>query len=195
MKLYEEVEMYEKKIFRAREQAAFLRYTLESVDRAIELKKQKLGEDITAYNLRAKRDQEILDMHESNIAGWTKKLDKLYGKQLKSIDKEKVEVIVEKSEKEVRKEALKAKKIALAEELQKAKDQLELIKATQELDKEEAAEVIEDIVEEVAEEVFEEDFTVEIETNSNKIECPECKGMFTKGGAFAAHYKSHFNGE
>jgi hypothetical protein len=27
---------------------------------------------------------------------------------------------------------------------------------------------------------------------SNKTECPECHEYFTKGGAFAAHYKSHF---
>lgn len=28
--------------------------------------------------------------------------------------------------------------------------------------------------------------------NLNKQECPECHQFYTKGGAFAAHYKSHF---
>jgi hypothetical protein len=30
----------------------------------------------------------------------------------------------------------------------------------------------------------------------NKVRCPECLSMYTKGGAFASHYKSHFpNGD
>ena len=33
------------------------------------------------------------------------------------------------------------------------------------------------------------------ELHEGKEQCPECKEWFTKGGAFAAHYKSHFNGE
>jgi len=31
------------------------------------------------------------------------------------------------------------------------------------------------------------------ELESGKVQCPECGKFFTKGGAFASHYKSHFN--
>ena len=31
--------------------------------------------------------------------------------------------------------------------------------------------------------------------HEGKEQCPECEDWFTKGGAFAAHYKSHFNGD
>ena len=32
--------------------------------------------------------------------------------------------------------------------------------------------------------------------NGNKVKCPECLNWFTKGGAFASHYKTHFpNGD
>ena len=32
------------------------------------------------------------------------------------------------------------------------------------------------------------------ELEAGKVQCPECGKFFTKGGAFASHYKSHFNG-
>ena len=219
MKLYEEIAELERKIFRAKEQASFLKGSLESVDTAIQLKKKKLDEDIVAYNLRAKREQEILDMYDNNIAEWTKKLDKSLTKQLKKIDKEKVEVVVEKSEKDIRKEKLQAKKRLLAEELKKAKEQLDKMKEEK---KEELAEIIEEIAPaphkpedipkmefiEVEPEVIEKEEQLNIikevkeivndkleELEPGKVQCPECKMWYTKGGAFAAHYKSHFNGE
>jgi chromosome segregation ATPase len=188
MKVYVEIDLLEKNIIRAREQAHFLRCTLESVDTAIHIKKQKLEEDIAEYNERASNEEKILGMYEDNIATWTNRLDKLYSKQLKKIDKEKVEVVVEKSEKQLRKEDLKAKKKQLAEELKKAKEQIEQMEAA----KKEEAEIVEDVVEEIAEEIFKEDFIVEIAPDPTKQECPECLQLFTKGGAFAAHYKTHF---
>lgn len=33
------------------------------------------------------------------------------------------------------------------------------------------------------------------ELHAGKSQCPECLEWFTKGGAYAAHYKSHFNGD
>ena len=197
MKVYVEIEMLEKNIFRAKEQAHFLRCTLDSVDKAIHIKKQKLEEDIGEYNERASNEEKILKMYEDNIATWTNRLDKLYSKQIKKIDKEKVTVVVEKSEKQLRKEALKDKKRLLAEELKKAKEQIELMEAAKEQKKEEAAKIvieeeIEDVVEEIAEEIFKEDFIVEIAPDPTKQECPECHQLYTKGGAFAAHYKTHF---
>ena len=33
------------------------------------------------------------------------------------------------------------------------------------------------------------------ELHEGKVQCPECKEWFTKGGAFAKHYQSHFNGD
>lgn len=41
------------------------------------------------------------------------------------------------------------------------------------------------------------DFEVkkDVDEHEGKAQCPECKEWFTKGGAFAAHYKSHFNGD
>lgn len=71
-------------------------------------------------------------------------------------------------------------------------------------------EVVEEIVEEVVEEIIEEEPEVEEkveivkevkeiinekveELGSGKVQCPECKKFFTKGGAFVTHYKSHFN--
>lgn len=184
MKVYVEIELLEKNIFRAKEQAHFLRCTLESVDVAVQHVKKQLDRDIANYNKRAEADQKVLDMHEKNIVIWTGKLDKLYSKQIKKIDKEKVKVIIEKSEKQLRKEVLKVKKRQLAEDLKKAKEQIELIDAVKELEKEEEAEIIEDIIEE--------DITVEVEIDSSKVECPECHEQFTKGGAFSSHYKSHF---
>ena len=227
MKLYEQIADLEKKIYRTKQSAAFLRGTLEAVDRAIQLKKQKLDEDIIAYNKRAIRDQEILDMHEKNIANWSKKLDKNLTKQLKSIDKEKVEVVVEKSEKDIRKEKLQAKKRLLAEELKKAKEQLDKMKEEKKeeialapepiperIDAEEIEELVEKVEEIIEPKPIEPPIEVSKEEQVNiikevkeivndklealepgKVQCPECKGMFTKGGAFAAHYKSHFNGE
>lgn len=184
MKDYVEIELLEKNIFRAKEQAHFLRCTLESVDVAVQHVKKQLEEDIANYNKRAEADQKVLDMYERNIGIWTSKLDKLYSKQIKKIDKEKVKVIIEKSEKQLRKEVLKVKKKQLAEDLKKAKEQIEMIDAVKELEKEEETEIIEHIIEE--------DITVEVEPDSNKVECPECLEQFTKGGAFASHYKSHF---
>lgn len=175
MKVYVEIDLLEGRIIKAKEQAHFLRCTLISVDTAIQTKKQKLEEDIAEYNERANKEEKILKMYENNIALWTNKLDKLYSKQIKKIDKEKVKVVVEKSEKQLRKEVLKEKKRTLAEELKKAKEQIELIEAAKELEKEEEAEIIEDIIE-----------------DPNRVECPECHEQFTKGGAFASHYKSHF---
>ena len=142
MKRYEEIDMYEKKIFKAKEQTAFLKGTLESIDVAIQLRKKKLDDDIAAYNLRAKREQEILEMYNKNILEWTKKLDKLVGKQIKSIEKEKVTIVVEKTEKELRKEQTIAKKRLLVEELKRAKEEIELLKASQELKKGNEAKVI-----------------------------------------------------
>lgn len=194
MKLYEQINELERKIFRAKQQAAFLKGTLEAVDTAIQLKKQKLDEEIIAYNKRATRDQEILEMHEKNISDWAKKLDKTLTKQLKKIDKEKVEVVVEKSEKEIRKEEIEAKKRLLAEELKRAKEQLEAIKEEK---KEELITVGNDLFsvngndhKEWEKEAYEKPEELE----PGKVQCPECKEWFTKGGAFAAHYKSHFNG-
>ena len=132
MKGYEEIALLEKNIFRAKEQAHFLRCTLESVDVAIKHSKEQLDKDIEAYNNRASADSEVLKMHEKNIAQWSAKLDKLYGKQLKSIEKEKVEVVIEKTEKQVRKDVLKAKKLSLVEELKKAKEQIAKIRKEEE---------------------------------------------------------------
>ena len=42
-------------------------------------------------------------------------------------------------------------------------------------------------------EIEEEEPEEEIPKNFQK--CPECGGLFAKGGVFANHYKSHFNGE
>lgn len=47
-------------------------------------------------------------------------------------------------------------------------------------------------IEEVLEELEKEDLVEIVENHSNKVECPECNQFFTKGGAFASHYKSHF---
>jgi len=176
MKVYEEIDLLEKNIIRAKEQAHFLRCTLISVDTAIQTKKQKLEEDIAEYNERANNEEKVLKMYEDNIATWTNKLDKLYSKQIKKIDKEKVVVVVEKSEKQLRKELLKSKKAQIAKDLQKAKDQLNMIEATVELEKEEVSLAV--------------DF-IKIEPDTNKVNCPECGKSYTKGGAFAAHYKSH----
>ena len=182
MKVYVEIDLLEKNIFRAKEQAHFLRCTLISVDTAIQIKKQKLEEDIEEYNERTSNEEKILKMYEDNIAVWTNKLDKLYSKQIKKIDKEKVTVVIEKSEKQLRKETLKAKKRLLAEELKKAKEQIELIEAVR-IERAESAGV------KAAKIVIEE----EIEApNPTKQECPECHQLYTKGGDFAAHYKTHF---
>ena len=35
----------------------------------------------------------------------------------------------------------------------------------------------------------------EAEINKDKVKCPECDKFYTKGGAFTAHYKTHFNGD
>jgi hypothetical protein len=195
MKLYEEVSMYEKKIFKAKEQTSFLKGTLESIDVAIQLRKKKLDEDIATYNSRAKREQEILEMYNKNILEWTKKLDKLFTKSLKSIDKEKVEIIVEKSEKERRKEELQDKKRILGDELKKAKEQLESMKALKPIE----PEINEDKIQEAQIEIVrehKENVNGQLqELESGKVQCPECGIFFTKGGAFASHYNAHFNGK
>lgn len=182
MKIYVEIEMLEKNIIRAKEQAHFLRCTLDSVDTAIQIKKQKLEADIGEYNERSSNEEKILKMYEDNIAVWTSRLDKLYSKQIKKIDKEKVTVIVEKSEKQLRKEDLKAKKRLLAEELKKAKEQIELMEAAKKPND------IHLIVETDAENLY----IVADEPESNKVQCQECHEYFTKGGAFVSHYKTHF---
>ena len=46
---------------------------------------------------------------------------------------------------------------------------------------------------ETVKEILEEEPKIEIpEPDPSKEECPECEKLFTKGGAFASHYKSHF---
>lgn len=123
MKTYEKIQDLEKKIFRSREQSAFLTHQLDSLDRAIEYKKQKLEADITAYNERIKADQKVLSMHDKNIELWTKKLNDIVKVEIKQIEKEK-EISDEKikSPKQIAKEALLAKKKVLEEELKKLKE-------------------------------------------------------------------------
>jgi chromosome segregation ATPase len=125
MKVYEQIQDLEHKIFRAKEQAAFLKHQLNSVDKAIALKKQKLEEDIAAYNIRTKRDQEILSEHKKNIESWNKKLQELLAQQIKKLDKKEEEPLEEKSEEEIEKEELKAKKAELERELNEMTEKLE----------------------------------------------------------------------
>jgi len=74
--------------------------------------------------------------------------------------------------------------------------------------KDEIAEIVKESMEEITEKIEQEQVEVikEIKTaisadnmeivEGNKVRCPECLQMYTKGGAFAAHYKSHFpNGD
>lgn len=59
-------------------------------------------------------------------------------------------------------------------------------------------EVLKDLLEELVppeEEVIEEVELDPIDEHEGKEQCPECKDWFTKGGAFARHYQSHFNGD
>lgn len=69
-------------------------------------------------------------------------------------------------------------------------------------------EIIKDTMEDITEKIEQEQIEVIQEIKAaingdhvdivegNKVRCPECLNMYTKGGAFASHYKSHFpNGD
>lgn len=74
------------------------------------------------------------------------------------------------------KQSLKTIEAAVLEEI---KDVVEVL---DELKKEEDAEVILNSLGPID----------ETQINKDKVKCPECQKYYTKGGAFTAHYKSHF---
>lgn len=110
MKDYEEIARLEYDISRAERQLAFLEHQLTALDDSIEKKKRKLDDDISEYNIRSKKDQEIINLHITNIKKWSEKLEKAYSNQLKSLRKEKkVQKIIEKTPAEREREELEYK--------------------------------------------------------------------------------------
>lgn len=84
----------------------------------------------------------------------------------------------------------------LAELQQKKKNEKDLKEVVKELEKEEDAVIVKISIPDSEKEYTLDDLEKELERDEvpeGKAECPECHEYFTKGGAFAAHYKSHFN--
>ena len=84
----------------------------------------------------------------------------------------------------------------LAEKLKFYEDQLTQLKSQQ---KEEKKQVVNEELIQEGQIAIVKDHKKDVdeqlaELESGKVQCPECGKLFTKGGAFAAHYKSHFNG-
>ena len=120
------------------------------------------------------------------------------------------EVIEPQLERELR--LMKEKSEALEKQQQELKDKMkaekkakDMIKAAERKGVEAAIagnKIIEEIIEEV--EIPREDLSYsaelsnalgpidETEINKDKVKCPECHKYYTKGGAFTAHYKTHY---
>ena len=98
--------------------------------------------------------------------------------------KEKSEALV-KQQQELKDRMKAEKKVAKKEvpTLEDLEDEIEdVVEVLEELKKEEDAEVILNALGPID----------EAEINKDKVKCPECQKYYTKGGAFTAHYKSHY---
>lgn len=217
MKPYEKIAQVEKRLFRLNEDLHAHRADLAGWDTRMEKEQQRFDSFVETYNEVVKNKQALFARIQSEIETEQKHLEESLEEQIVAVEKQKgrsrkkakqqsVEIISEPSEESERspeeKTLLLQKKKDLEEKLQRLKELTEKGKK----ETEEVKEVIEDISEELIDEEKIQEGQINIlkeykevvngdlkELESGKVQCPECGEFFTKGGAFASHYKSHFN--